>query len=629
MKTLIKQFLVLFTLLFVFNSFMLAQGTQITLLHVNDSHSHLDAVGPKDINLEGTLGGIAKAAYVIGMVRATEQNVVLLHAGDFCVGDFFYNKYFGVPELQIMKQLDFDAMCVGNHEFDLGPVVLNDVLTQGFAYGSFPVLSANLDMTGYPPLQTWISPSIVKNVSGVKIGIFGLTIPSPLNNPYPVIVRDDIIPIAAQNVASLQNSGAVVIICLSHLGVAYDSVVAANVPGINFIIGAHDHYVFQQPIPINNPLGKQTLICQAGENYKYVGKLKFTYYNGNVTVNDYQVLPVDAQVPEVPEIQAVIVELKAGIVAQYGDVYNTVLGTASHDIDRSSDPNNPLRDTPLGDLITDAYRDNTNTKIAITANGLITEKIYSGPIVGADVFRAASYGFDTITGLGFTLATLDMRGSELLKGLEIGLSQLGITDDYFLQVSGMLFKYRSDKPVGKRVINGSVKINGHPLIPVARYSVTVNTGLLGLLMGMGVQVENVNVLPTPEYTAIKDFVIKLHTINYVTEGRIKDNSMSNDKNELNESNETSGNVHAFRLYNNFPNPFNPVTTIRYEIPVACIVSLKIYNLLGQVVASLIDGNQQAGAYEVKWNASGLASGVYFYKLETPTFREIKKLVLIK
>lgn len=629
MKTLIKQFIAVLTLLFVFNSFILAQGTHITLLHVNDSHSHLDATGPKDLNLEGTLGGIAKAAYVIGMVRATEQNVVLLHAGDFCVGDFFYNKYFGVPELQIMKQLGFDAMCVGNHEFDLGPVVLNDVLTQGFAYGSFPVLSANLDMTGYPPLQTWISPSMIKTVSGVKIGIFGLTIPSPLNNPYPVIVREDIIPIAAQNVASLQNSGAGVIICLSHLGVAYDSVVAANVPGINFIIGAHDHYVFQQPIPINNPLGKQTLICQAGENYKYVGKLNFTYDNGNVTVNEYQVLPVDAQVPQVSEIQAVIDELKAGIAAQYGDVYGTVLGTASHDINRASEPNNPLRDTPLGDLITDAYRDNTNTEIAITANGLISEKIYSGAIVGADVFRAVSYGFDTVTGLGFTLSTFDILGSELLKGLEIGLSQLGMTDDYFLQVSGMQFKYRSNKPVGKRVINGSVKINGHPLIPVAKYSVTVNTGLLGILMSMGVQVENVNVLSTPEYTAVRDFINKLHNINYVTEGRIKDNSMSNDKNEVNGNDISSSTVRLFRLDNNYPNPFNPVTTIRYEIPAACTVSLKIYNILGQVVATLIDAKQLAGAYEVKWNASGLSSGVYFYKLETPGFRETKKMILIK
>ncbi len=141
------------------------QAATITLVHVNDTHSHLDAWGPKDRNLEGTIGGMAKAASIIAAVRAHEPNVLLLHAGDVFHGDLFFNKYFGVPEFQLMKQLGFDAMAVGNHEFDFGPDVLAYSLNEAFGSGTLPLLSANLDFSGYtppdtyPPLDTGSSPA--------------------------------------------------------------------------------------------------------------------------------------------------------------------------------------------------------------------------------------------------------------------------------------------------------------------------------------------------------------------------------------------------------------------------------------------------------------------------------------
>ena len=86
---------------------------------------------------------------------------------------------------------------------------------------------------------------------------------------------------------------------------------------------------------------------------------------------------------------------------------------------------------------------------------------------------------------------------------------------------------------------------------------------------------------------------------------------------------------GFKLEQNYPNPFNPTTTIRYLLPVASKVTLRIYNILGQEVESLFDGQLGAGAYVVQFNASRLASGVYFYELRTGDFRDIKKMVLLK
>ncbi|HPS66050.1 MAG TPA: metallophosphoesterase, partial [Ignavibacteria bacterium] len=195
----------LFILIFIlFSGVIYAQNTHITIVHINDTHSHLDAFGPKDQLHDGTIGGIGKAATIIKSIRLSEPNVLFLHAGDFSVGDFFYNKYFGVPELQMLAVLGCNALTVGNHEFDLGPFNLLTVLQQGFQTDTFPLLSANLDMTGLPQLETFVHPYIIKNISGVKIGIFGMTIPNPLNNPSPVIVENNFPEIANATVTALQ-----------------------------------------------------------------------------------------------------------------------------------------------------------------------------------------------------------------------------------------------------------------------------------------------------------------------------------------------------------------------------------------------------------------------------------------
>lgn len=543
-----------------------AQSTQITILHTGDSHSHLDAFGPKDVSGKGTIGGIGKAAAIIGTVKATEPNVLFLHSGDFSVGDFFFNKYFGVPELQILKQLGCDAMAVGNHEFDLGAATLYSVLQESFQGGGFPVLSANLNLSGFPQLGNYVTPYTIKTIEGVKVGIFGMTIPSPLGNPEPVIINDSITEITYATVAALQGQGANVIIMLSHLGWAIDSALAVNIPGLNFIVGGHDHSIFGQPKMFNNPAGILTYVVQAGESYEYLGKLKFTYSNGLVTFNSYDLLHADSTVTPEPGVQGVVDYLKQGVVGTYGDVYNVIIGTAVNDINKSSSGNNPnYKDSPIGNLITDSYRNRTNTDISITANGMIAEKIYKGNINCSDVFHAVSYGFDTTTGLGFNLLKMKIRGSELIKGFEVGLSQLGITDDFFIQVSGILFKYNPGNPVNSRVVISSVRINRQQFNPEMKYTLTLNEGLYGILMTTGVQVENVEPTGIPEFLALKDYITLLGNVDYKSEGRIREKSNLFEKDD-NESGGNNSMINEYKLYDSFPKPFNPVTTIKYLIP---------------------------------------------------------------
>jgi 5'-nucleotidase/UDP-sugar diphosphatase len=613
----------IFTFLLSGISLLAFPQATITLLHVNDSHSHLDAVGPKDAALEGTLGGIARAATVFNATRAEEQNVLLLHAGDLFQGDPMFNTYFGVPELMLLQQLGFDAMAVGNHEFDFGPGVLNDVLNTAYAGGGVPLLSANLDLSGFPSLGQFITPSVMKQVGGVNIGIFGMTVPNnPTNMPDPVVVREDVVAIAGQAAAQLRSNGADVVIMLSHLGIYYDEQVVEGTSGIDLVIGGHDHLVFETPRTVLNADGRPVPVCQAGEHYEYVGKLRFTVGAAGITVQDYRMIHVDETVPPDPAVYAMVEQMKQGVSAQFGDLYHTVIGYARSDLYKHYDTSVPLRDTPIGSLVADAFRDKTGTEIAITPLGLISERIYKGPITGADVFRSMSYGFDPATGMGLQLATFDMSGMELVHGLEIGLSQLGITDDYFLQLSGVRFRYNPDRPVGERVLLSSIRVNGKKLDPTRMYSVTVNTGVVMLLDRLGIQVDNLRFLPDFEFEVVRDYIARLETINYHAEGRILE---MHGAERLAEDEETS---EAAQL-SAYPNPASGWSQFQFTLEEDGPVELVLSDATGREAAVIAHETLAAGPHTIRWENPGLSSGLYTCTLRTSRVQQHRQLVIAR
>jgi len=504
----------------------------VTLLHVNDTHHHLEAAGPRTAKLAGTEGGIAKAATLIGRVRSRDPNALLLHAGDSFQGDPSFNVGFGTFEFGLMAGLEFDAFTVGNHEFDFGPMVFDGALA---AVPSFapPLLSANLvippDSGDFAPgtLRGRVHRWIIKNVNGVKVGIFGLTVPDDLTMmPYPITINADIGPIAEKAIADLRAGGAEVVICLSHLGILGDRDLAANVPGIDVIVGGHDHFLFEKPVEVRNPKGKKTLILQAGAYWQHVGKLRFMVTNGAFRFVDYEMLDADATVPPAPEMAAAVAMVRDYFTGPFAGLFKPRLGTALYPLERSWDANTGRRDTPLGNLLTDAYRKVTKTDVALTPLGLVAERIAEGPIVGLDVFRAVSYGFDTDTGLGFRLATADITGGDLFMVLEIGVSQVETGDAIFPQTSGLVFRFDSSRPPFARVIPESVKVNGAPLDPARIYTLTVNEGVAYLLVEIfGIPLENVDVKPeTWEYVVLSEEIARLGRVNYRSEGRILDQS---------------------------------------------------------------------------------------------------------
>jgi 5'-nucleotidase / UDP-sugar diphosphatase len=605
-----------------------AQVDTITIFHVNDSHSNLSTLGPRDELLEGSLGGIARVATAIGMTKAEDPDALVLHAGDISIGDLFYTKFFAVPELQFLQALGFDAMTLGNHEFDLGPSYLTEMLTNSFAAGTLPLLSANavMDDSLVAELRSYVQPYVTKQVGSTSVGIFGLTTPATnlLSNPAPVVIDTNFIQIAALMVDTLKARGCQVVICLSHLGYLYDQYVALSVPGIAAIVGGHDHFKFERPAAFVNPVGDTTWIVQASSYYLNAGKLRLRVEGGKAHLLDYNLITIDSSIPKEPTVDASIQLLIGGVEATYGPLFSTPVGMVGGYFEEVVSDLQSLtpKDTPIGDLVTDTWRACLQTDIGVQAGGSTAHPLYPGPITGADVFRVCGYGYNTDNGLGFHLAKFSISGFALKMGLEFGVSDLATTDEFLIQVSGMAYKYDPTAAPYSRV--HSATVGGAPLELFKMYTVGANEFTALVLQTLGLPYEDLHVYggDTTEFQVLMSAVTATPLLQPHTGDRIVA-EISTDVTPA-----SSAPV-SYVLEQNYPNPFNPSTTIRYALPERSNVTLAVFNALGQRVTTLVRGEEEAGVHDVVFDAALLSSGVYFYRLTAGNFAETKKLVVAK
>lgn len=595
----------LFPSLFLVLSIMLftiagTAQTTITILHINDTHSTLSSVGPRTNTLEGTQGGIARAASLIGLTKLTEPNVLALHAGDFSIGDLFYNTTFGVAELQILKSIGIDAMTLGNHEFDLTPVALTQALQTAFPTPAdgFPILSANAILTDptLAILHSYVSDFTIKQFGTVKVGILGLTTPETnvISQPAPAIISEDIMTIAGTVVATLQAQGCQVIILLSHLGYGLDQLVAANIPGINVIVGGHDHYLFDEPQVIPNA-GGSTLIVQAKSNYLYAGKMHLNLDPlGVVSLVDYQIVPLDQSIPEEPTVLGIVNGLITQIEATYGPVYSQQCGYAARFFEEEGLElmKQGVHDTPVGNLVADAFRWKTGTQIAIEAGGSTAMALYQGPIVPADLFRVTGYGFNTINGLGFQLVTFNISGAGLLAGLAFGVSNIEATDEYVINVSGMEYIYDSNLPPEERLI--FAKVGNNVIDPAATYSVTANEFVPLFLNMLGIPFTNLQVIAgQTEFQTLVEYVVAQGGLIYPkTLGRITNM----------DSRKYAATTTGVGIYNSLPGSFVSNPTLAGKMSFEFLIR-KLRNLpasLGVFALQRVGGNFRFLGTSLDW-----------------------------
>lgn len=273
------------------SSFSTIDTKKITILHTNDTHSHIDPF-PADHPKNPNMGGAARRAAIIESIRKEEKNVLLLDAGDIFQGTPYFNYYGGELEFKLMSMMQYDLATMGNHDFDNG--------IEGFyaqlPHAKFDFVSANYDFKN-TVLNDIVKPYKIIIKDGIKIGIFGLGVQLDGlvdKKLYKETVYNNPIEVAQDMTRILKEEKRCdLVICLSHLGFKYkdepekpsDIVLAQKTKNIDLIIGGHTHTFLDKPVIEKNSEGKEVLINQVGCFGVNLGRIDFYLSNDKLYNN--------------------------------------------------------------------------------------------------------------------------------------------------------------------------------------------------------------------------------------------------------------------------------------------------------------------------------------------------------
>ncbi|WP_170337680.1 bifunctional metallophosphatase/5'-nucleotidase [Ruegeria arenilitoris] len=456
---------------------MAAADYKLTILHTNDFHSRFEPINKYDSgcgaedNAEGKcFGGSARLVTAVNDARARAENSILVDGGDQFQGSLFYTYYKGKVAAEFMNKLGYDAMTVGNHEFDDGPEVL-----AGFVDAvEFPILMSNANIENEELLTDRIKKSTVIEVGGEKIGLIGLTPEDTdeLASPGPNVVFSDPVPAVQAEVDKLTGEGINKIIVLSHSGYGVDQRVAQETTGVDVIVGGHSNTYLSNtsdkaagpyPTVVN---GVQ--IVQAYAYGKFLGELNVTFDDdGNVVQAVGEPLIMDNTVTEDQAALDRIAELAKPL----DEIRNKVVANAAAPIegDRSICR---VQECEMGNLVADAMLARVadqGVQIAIANSGGLRASIDAGDVTMGEVL--------TVLPFQNTLSTFEISGQGIIDALENGVSQVEEVKGRFPQVAGLKFTWDpSVSPNEGRVTEVMVaEGDGYvPIDPAKTYLVVTN-----------------------------------------------------------------------------------------------------------------------------------------------------------
>lgn len=254
------------------------QTRQLVILHTSDTHSHIDPIDENSADRNAGWGGMARHATLVKQERQAAETFLLMSSGDISQGTPYYNMFRGEVEIETMNLMGYDAMTIGNHEFDYGM----DNMYRLFTMAKFPVVCANYDFTG-TVLEGVVKPYVILKRNGLKIGVFGL---SPQldglvqKTKCEGVKMKDTVESAREAIAALQNERCDMIILLSHLGVdrdlkeegEWDHTVVPQIQGVDLVLGGHTHTFLSKPLMIKDQSGKEIPVMHIGGNGVYMSK---------------------------------------------------------------------------------------------------------------------------------------------------------------------------------------------------------------------------------------------------------------------------------------------------------------------------------------------------------------------
>jgi len=422
---------------------------KVTILYTNDLQGRILPYEARWVEKEPKplIGGSASLATCLKGMRYD----LLLDAGDFFQGTPEGDFTGGEAMIKVMNELGYDALTIGNHEYDQGKENVERLAKMA----QFPFLSANIIDERTGKRVKYAKPYIIKEIRGIRFAIFGLTTPTSICEGLRF---EEVVPSAGECLKELGEK-ADIIIALTHLGFdekeeeeVTDYQLAEEVSGIDIIFGGH--YERELDPPVISPQYK-TIICQTKGLGAYLGRLDLVIDRRSKRIIKHKgeiiTLWQDEYLPD-EKVASLVESATPKVREEMGEV----IGEAREEIRR--DPEG-LRESNLGNWQADLMREFAKTEIAFQNSFGIRENIPKGEITKRDIYQVSPFGN--------TLVTTELSGEEIWKTLEERMTKAGI-----LQVSGMSLIY---DPKEKRLLE--VKIKGEPLDLERTYSLVTNSYL--------------------------------------------------------------------------------------------------------------------------------------------------------
>ncbi len=445
-------------------------ATRMSLLHMNDFHSRHEPIAITSAACragETCFGGSARIATAIAeareAARADGRAALLLEAGDAFLGSLFFSHHEGQAEAQVQRAWGVQGMALGNHEFDLGP----EVLARYIAAVPFPVLSANLDATAEPALAGKVRPTIAFRREAMRVVVVGLTTPDTpgISSPGPNLRFTDPTEAANRAVWEARREGPATVVLLSHLGLAADRRLAAEVAGVDMILGGHSHTLVAPPVVVEGP-DRPVTIVQAGAHGRWLGRLDLDLAaDGRVTLAAQQMREMTAEIAEDAAVAALVAQLAAPLEA----VRRRVVGRLPAALGNAACGSAPCE---IGTLVAETMRAALGAEIGWQNGGGVRAGLPGGEVTMGDVLAALPFGNTT--------ARVVLRGAALLQALENGVGRLPAPSGRFPQTAGLRFTLDAARPPGQRVTAAEVReANGswRALEPERAYAVATNSFL--------------------------------------------------------------------------------------------------------------------------------------------------------
>lgn len=505
---------------------------KLRIVHTNDHHARIE---PVNVTLRATptpaitrdLGGVTRRKTLIDQKKTQAgvngEEFLLIDAGDVFQGTLYFTLFKGQVDLTFYNAMGYEAMAIGNHEFDSGQQTLVDFIKGA----NFPILSANVKAepssilgalaaeVADPAADKW-GKRVIITKGAKKIGLFGLTPPDTgiLSSPGAgVIFETNLAKIAQDQIDALKSEGADIVIGLTHIGYEEDKKLVPQLKNVNVIVGGHSHTPLRQdsdttpagiapegkyPTVVNDSMGQPVPIFTDWEWGKWLGDFTLELDDTNklaAVVGPGEPKPVWAGGLGSPARallpnEGVEVAQNADFVTllkPYQDQVNALKARkiGNTQVRLNGDRTDArTRETNLGNLIADALLDRIkvlNPQIAIINGGGIRTSIPAGDVTIGQVLEVLPFGN--------TIALVTLTGAQVIKALENGVSLVETVQGRFPQVGGLKFIWDIKRPAGSRVVSVMVQkitpsaqseaaVVYEPINPAGTYRVATNNFML-------------------------------------------------------------------------------------------------------------------------------------------------------